>query len=59
MGSNEVWANPLEMDNQLRFNCQFDNIAGTIFFTYKDLIPGQNEVKDAGLETVKKRFWNK
>ena len=59
MGSNEVWANPLEIDNQLRFNCQFDNIDGTIFFTYKDLIPGQNEVKDAGLETIKKRFWNK
>ena len=59
MGSNEVWANPLEIDNQLRFNCQFDNIDGTIFFTYKDLIPGKNEVKDAGLETIKKRFWNK
>ena len=53
MGSNEVWQNPKEMENQLKFNCQFDQISGTIFFTYKDLVPGQNPIKDEGLKTIK------
>lgn len=56
MGSNEVWANPLEIDNQLRFNCNYPNIAGTIFFTYHDLVPGQNETKDFGLKKLKERW---
>ena len=58
MGSNEVWANPLEIENQLKFNCQFKNVKGTIFFTYKDLVPGKNEIKDQALETIK-TLWNK
>lgn len=53
MGSNEVWQNPKEMENQLKFNCQFEQISGTIFFTYKDLVPGQNPIKDEGLKTIK------
>ena len=57
MGSNEVWQNPLEIDNQLRFNEQFDNISGTIFFTYRDLVPGQNIIKDAAIALLKAR-WN-
>ena len=56
MGSNEVWANPKEIDNQLRFNAQYKNISGSIFFTYKDIVPGQNETKDKGIELLKKRF---
>lgn len=58
MGSNEVWQNKEEMANQLKFNCQFDHIDGTIFFTYKDLVKGQNEIKDAGLDSIKK-LWKK
>lgn len=58
MGSNEVWQNKEEMANQLKFNCQFDHISGTIFFTYKDLVKGQNEIKDAGLDTIK-ALWKK
>lgn len=58
MGSNEVWQNKEEMANQLKFNCQFDHIDGTIFFTYKDLVKGQNDVKDAGLDSIKK-LWKK
>lgn len=54
MGSNEVWQNPEEIANQLKFNCQFDHISGTIFFTYRDLVKGQNEVKDAALDSIKK-----
>lgn len=57
MGVNEVWQNPLEIDNQLRFNEQFDNISGTIFFTYRDLVPGQNIIKDAAIALLKAR-WN-
>ena len=58
MGSNEVWQNKEEMANQLKFNCQFDHISGTIFFTYKDLVKGQNEIKDAGLDSIK-ALWKK
>jgi len=54
MGSNEVWSNPLEIENQLSYNMQYDNIAGTIFFTYHDLVKGQNEIKDEALDTIKK-----
>ena len=58
MGSNDVWQNPLEIDYQLRFNQQFKNINGTIFFTYRDLVPGQNKIKDAAIYLLKAR-WNK
>lgn len=53
MGSNEYWQNKEEIANQLKFNCQFDHISGTIFFTYKDLVKGQNEIKDAALDTIR------
>lgn len=56
MGVNEVWANPLEIDNQLRFNQQYPKVAGSIFFTYKDLVPGQNATKDAAIALMKCRF---
>ena len=57
LGANQVWANPLEIDNQLRLNQLFENIKGTIFFTYHDLVPGRNIVKDAGIALLKAR-WN-
>ena len=57
MGSNAFWRNPLEIDYQLRFNQQFAKIEGTIFFTYRDLVPGQNMVKDASIALLKAR-WN-
>ena len=53
MGMAPVWQNSLEIDNQLRFNEQFANIKGTIFFTYRDLVPGQNMVKDAAIHLLK------
>ena len=58
MGSNEFWQNPEEIANQLKFNCQFDHISGTIFFTYRDLVKGQNDVKDKALDTIKE-LWCK
>lgn len=54
MGSNEVWQNPKEISNQLRFNQNFDNVEGSIFFTYKDLVKGQNEIKDQALDEILK-----
>jgi uncharacterized lipoprotein YddW (UPF0748 family) len=55
----ETWQNPDEIHNQICFNCNFENIEGTIFFTYKDLVPGQNPIKDACLEKLKKTWNNK
>ena len=54
MGSNEVWQNPKEITNQLMFNQNFDNVEGSIFFTYRDLVKGQNPIKDEALEEIKK-----
>ena len=53
----DTWQNPEEINNQLKFNCNFDNIEGTIFFTYKDLVPGKNPIKDEGLAKLK-ALWN-
>ena len=53
----ETWQNPEEINNQLKFNCNFENIRGTIFFTYKDLVPGKNAIKDEGLVKLKE-LWN-
>ena len=58
MGSNDNWQNPEEIANQLKFNQQFKQVTGTIFFTYKDLLKGQNEVKDQALDTIK-TLWKK
>lgn len=58
MGSTEVWQNPQEIKNQLSYNMQYDNIDGTIFFTYHDLVKGQNAVKDEALDTIK-QLWKK
>lgn len=53
MGSNETWQNPEEINNQLSFNQNFENVAGTIFFTYHDLVKGDNEVKNQSLDKLK------
>lgn len=58
MGSNEFWQNPSEIVNQLAFNQNFENISGSIFFTYHDLIKGQNEIKDQALDKIK-AIWTK
>ncbi len=55
--SSSAWQNPHEMKNQLCFNCNFDNIKGSIFFTYKDLLPSDNEIKNENLADIKK-LWN-
>ena len=53
MGSNEVWQNPYEINNQLAYNQNYDNIKGSIFFTYRDLVKAQNEIKNEALDHLK------
>ena len=48
------WQNPKEITNQLTFNQNFENVDGAIFFTYKDLVKGQNPIKDEALDELKK-----
>lgn len=55
--SKYAWQNPKEMENQLRLNCAFDQVKGTIFFTYRDLVPSDNKIKNKNLESIKK-LWN-
>lgn len=57
MGKSDYWQNPDEITNQLRFNQLFSTIKGTIFFTYHDLVPGDNPVKDEALNQLK-AMWN-
>lgn len=47
------WQNPEEIKNQLSFNSNFDNIKGTIFFTFRDFFEGDNEIKNKALESLK------
>lgn len=58
MGSNEVWQNPDEIKNQLSLNCLYKQVTGSIFFTYKDFIKGENEVKNKALDSLKE-LWVK
>lgn len=47
------WSSPNEIANQLKYNQNFDNIEGTIFFTYHDLVKSDNEIKNQALETIR------
>lgn len=53
----ETWQNKKEIENQLRFNCNFTSVKGVIFFTYHDLIEGKNKIKDYALKSIK-NLWN-
>lgn len=53
----ETWQDPYEIHHQLAYNSKYDNIKGTIFFHYKNLIPGKNKILDETLEILKKD-WN-
>ena len=52
------WQNPDEIKNQLTFNSQFDNIKGTVFFTFRDFFESDNEIKNKALKSVKE-LWCK
>lgn len=57
--SSYAWQNPDEMKNQLKFNCNFPNVKGTIFFTYRDLVPSDNKIKNKNLEGIKELWCKK
>lgn len=52
------WQNPDEIKNQLCFNSQFENIKGSIFFTFRDFYEGNNEIKNKALKSLKE-LWCK
>ncbi|MBQ8293734.1 MAG: family 10 glycosylhydrolase [Bacilli bacterium] len=54
----ETWQDPYEIHHQLAYNTKYDNIQGTIFFHYKNLIPGKNKILDEALEILK-QDWKK
>lgn len=60
MGNSEKieWQNPEEIKNQLSFNSQFDNIKGSVFFTFKDFYESDNTIKNQALATIKE-LWRK
>ena len=58
MGGDNFWKNPYEISNQLKYNQNFDNVSGTIFFTYRDMVRSDNEVlKEA--RDILKTMWTK
>ena len=58
MGGDNYWKNPMEIANQLRYNQNYDNVLGTIFFTYRDMVKTDNEVLTEG-RNVLKTMWTK
>lgn len=56
VGGDGLWNNPEEIPNQLKYNSLFENISGTIFFTYHDFT---NTEREALVETRKilKTMW--
>lgn len=58
VGGEGAWQNPEEIPNQLKYNNLFDNISGTVFFTYHDFL---NTEKDVLVKTreILKTMWTK
>ena len=54
----KYWQNPQEIANQLRYNQNFENVSGTIFFTYRDLARTDNEILNEAKEILK-TMWTK
>ncbi|MCL2521798.1 MAG: family 10 glycosylhydrolase [Erysipelotrichales bacterium] len=53
-----IWSNPLEINNQMLYNQNYDNIVGTVFFTYKNLKEDNNRALIETRNNLKK-FWTK
>ena len=48
-----AWANPREISNQMVFNRNTGQVRGSIFFRYKSLLKGNNEVSDKFLDILR------
>jgi len=53
-----AWANPEEIPNQLKYNQNYDNILGTIFFTFRDFYREDCESIVEGKKLLK-TLWTK
>lgn len=53
-----AWSNPNEIINQLKYNNRFDNILGTIFFTYKNLVE-ENVASLVEARKLLKQVWTR
>lgn len=58
IGTNDVWKNTDEIINQLIFNQKYENISGSIFFTYKNFVAQDNEYLTQAQQKLKD-LWNK
>ena len=58
VGGDGAWSNPEEIPNQLKYNNLFENVSGTVFFTYHDFV---NKDKEALVKTreILKTMWTK
>ena len=52
------WANPEEIPNQLKYNQNYDNVLGTIFFTYTDFVDMKRNSLIEGRKILK-TLWTK
>lgn len=52
--SDKSWNNPYEISNQIKFNSNFDNIQGSVFFSVKDLYSSYNEKNNGRKNTYEK-----
>ncbi|MHC5228892.1 family 10 glycosylhydrolase [Enterococcus sp. LJL99] len=64
-----AWLNPEEIPNQMKFNQQYDNIDGSVLFSYNDLIPSdipsladnlkeRNQAKNQAIELLKNEYFS-
>ena len=58
VGGEGLWQNPEEIPNQLKYNNLFENIDGTVFFTYHDFTNNEREVLVKTREILK-TMWTK
>lgn len=64
-----AWLNPEEIPNQMKFNQQYNNINGSVLFSYNDLIPSdipsladnlkeRNQAKNQAIELLKNEYFS-
>lgn len=58
VGGEGTWQNPEEIPNQLKYNNLFENIDGTIFFTYHDFLNNDKEPL-VEMRKILKTMWTK
>lgn len=49
-GWDAEWMNPEEISHQMRFNQKFNNVKGSILFSYNDIVPSKVNELDAALK---------